>query len=291
MSRTPVQRSHAAALVSLPGGLAVVGTNRPELPQDGEGPSRRVRLRPFAIARQTVTGAEFEEFARATGYVTDAEKYGWSYVFHLFVQNGIEGATCPAASPWWRVVQGASWQHPEGPGSDLDGREHHPAVHISWSDASEYAAWIGARLPSEAEWEHAARGGLESPRFPWGDVEPDEGEIRCNIWQGEFPHRNDARDGFIGTAPARSFEPNGYGIYNMAGNVWEWCADAFQVRSLSKEAKERNRHARLDNERVLKGGSYLCHRSYCYRYRVAARSGRSPDTSAGHTGFRIAADL
>ena len=164
-------------------------------------------------------------------------------------------------------------------------------MHVSWSDAAAFAAWAGGRLPTEAEWEHAAKGGDDGARFPWGAEEPtDTVAGLCNIWQGDFPHRNSVADGFAGTAPADAFRPNGFGLFNMCGNVWEWCADPFRVRSLSGAAKARNRAATAERERVMKGGSYLCHRSYCYRYRIAARSGRSPDTSAGHTGFRVAYD-
>jgi formylglycine-generating enzyme required for sulfatase activity len=250
-----------------------------------------VRLRPFGIGRYAVTNAEFGEFVASTGHVTDAERFGWSYVFHLFLPDRGQSFEKPVHAPWWRIVHGACWRRPEGPDSRLDDRHDHPVAHVSWNDAAAFASWAGGRLPSEAEWEFAASGGLDSPKFPWGDVEPDEDVVRCNIWQGEFPDRNTGADGFLGTAPVASFEPNGYGLYNMAGNVWEWCADAFLVRSVSKPAKDRNRQARAENEKILKGGSYLCHRSYCYRYRVAARTGRSPDTSAGHTGFRIAVDL
>lgn len=151
-----------------------------------------------------------------------------------------------------------------------------------------FAAWIGGRLPTEAEWEYAAKGGDDAARFPWRQAEPGENDAICNIWQGEFPRVNTLADGFLGTAPVRSYAPNGFGLFNACANVWEWCADPFRVRSISGAAKRRNRHAAQEGERVMKGGPYLCHRSYCYRYRIAARSGRSPDTSAGHTGFRVA---
>jgi formylglycine-generating enzyme required for sulfatase activity len=163
-------------------------------------------------------------------------------------------------------------------------------THVSWNDAAAFTAWAGGRLPTEAEWEHAARGGLASPRFPWGDAEPDDRTIFCNIWQGRFPHHNTEADGFAGTAPVRAFEPNVYGLYNMSGNVWEWCSDPFRVRSLKSSAKAINDTAAAEKRKIAKGGSYLCHRSYCYRYRIAARIGTPPNTSAGHTGFRIVFD-
>lgn len=277
-------------LVRLDGGPSVIGTRRVLIAADGEGPPRRIRLRPFRIARSAVTMAEFAAFVRATGYVTDAERFGWSFVFFQFVA-GEEGGGVSAEAPWWRAVKGACWRHPHGPSAAEDPPGNHPVTHISWNDANAYAVWAGGRLPSEAEWEYAARGGLEEATFPWGEAEPDDDAvIKCNIWQGVFPHTNTLRDGYLATAPVDAFEPNGFGLYNMSGNVWEWCSDRFRVRSLSRRAAERNRRAQAEGERVLKGGSYLCHRSYCYRYRIAARTGRSPDSSAGHTGFRIAQD-
>lgn len=275
---------------ALEGGRVTVGTETPEIAGDGEGPPRKTLLHPFKIAKHAVTNARFEAFVRDTGYITDAERFGWSYVFHMLLPPEREFAAA-AEAPWWRVVEGACWRRPEAGDSAVESRPDHPVVHVSWNDARAYAEWAGGRLPSEAEWEFAARGGLEGGRFPWGEEEPDdETVVKCNIWQGPFPTRNTLLDGYLGTAPVASFEPNGYGLYNMAGNVWEWCADPFLVRSLTRRAKERNRQARAQGERVVKGGSYLCHKSYCYRYRIAARSGRSPDTSAGNTGFRIVFD-
>ena len=279
-----------ANFVALEGGLVSVGTDRPVIAADGEGPSRRVRLRGFRIGKFAVTRAEFAAFVEATNYVTDAERYGWSYVFHLLAPQD-HALSRPVEAPWWRIVEGACWRHPQGPAAGAEPQPDHPATHISWNDASAYAAWASGRLPSEAEWEYAARGGLENATFPWGEQEPDDETVKCNIWQGEFPHRNSLRDGFLATAPVDSFEANGFGLYNMAGNVWEWCGDRFRVRSMARAATARNRRAQAENERVVKGGSYLCHKSYCYRYRIAARSGRSPDTSAGNTGFRIVLDI
>jgi len=288
------QRGTAAGLVrrdavSLPGGSSIIGTDRPEIPYDGEGPARRVTLKPFAIDRDAVTGADFRAFVAATGYVTEAEHFGWSFVFHLLLDDPDRYAG-PLETPWWRKVDGASWAHPEGPGSSLDGKEDHPVVHVSLADAMAYASWAGGRLPSEAEWEYAARGGLSNPRFPWGDEEPDDQHVFCNIWQGDFPALNTMADGFVGTAPVKSYAPNGYGLHNMIGNVWEWCSDAFRVRSLAKMARLRNAQAAGEGEHVMKGGSFLCHASYCYRYRIAARLGRPADTAASNTGFRVAYD-
>jgi sulfatase modifying factor 1 len=172
-------------------------------------------------------------------------------------------------------VHGADWRRPEGPQSDPDGRADHPAVHVSWNDAQSYCSWAGARLPSEAEWEFAARGGLEGKAYPWGDDLEPGGEHRMNVWQGDFPAENSAADGFYATCPAGAFPSNGYGLHNMTGNVWEWCSDRFR--------------SDLPN-RSTRGGSYLCHHSYCRRYRVSARNSMEPDSSTGNTGFRCFAD-
>ncbi|CAD7037542.1 formylglycine-generating enzyme family protein [Pseudorhizobium endolithicum] len=276
-------------VVLIPGARSFVGSSDPVIALDGEGPKRRVQVAPFSIARHAVSGTQFRAFVNGTGYVTEAERFGWSFVFHLLLRNPSQHEV-PPETPWWRKVDGACWRHPEGPGSDLEGREDHPVVHISWADANAYARWCGGRLPTEAEWEHAARGGLDHPRYPWGDEEPTDQRVFCNIWQGNFPHTNSAVDGYVGTAPVESFSPNGYGLFNMVGNVWEWCSDPFKVRSVSKSSRRRNLEALRFSEKVMKGGSYLCHISYCYRYRIAARSGRPADTSAGNTGFRVAYD-
>lgn len=278
-----------AVIVPIPGGSVTLGTDTPVFRADGEGPARRVAVRPFRMDAHAVTNRRFAAFVAATGHVTEAERFGWSYVFRPFIPVGI-AAPSPEGTPWWGQVQGACWAAPEGPGSSITDRLDHPAVHIAWTDAAAFAAWAGGRLPSEAEWEHAAKGGDAAARFPWGAAEPDDTNAMCNIWQGEFPRRNTQADGWVGTAPVDAYAPNGYGLFNACGNVWEWCADAFRVRSLAGVAKQRNAAAMAERERVMKGGSYLCHRSYCYRYRIAARAGRSPDTSAGHTGFRLAYD-
>ena len=265
-----------------------MGTDRTPLPGDGESPARRVVVRPFAIDPLAVTNAWFAEFAAATGYVTEAERFGWSLVFAGF----LPAERRRDAQGWWCKVDGADWRHPEGPGSDIGTRAGHPVLHVSWNDASAFAAWAGGRLPTEAEWAFAACGGLQGTRYPWGDAEPDDVSILpCNIWQGAFPTHNTGADGYLGTAPADAFEPNGFGLFNAVGNCWEWCADAFRVRSLSRSAKQRNGAAQAERARLLKGGSYLCHASYCHRYRIAARTGASADSSTGHVGFRLAFDV
>lgn len=271
------------------GGASFVGTDRPALHYDGEGPRRPTRLKPFEIERHCVTNERFAAFVAATGHVTEAERTGWSFVFQTFLTETLS-APAPNETPWWRKIEGADWRAPFGPGSNLQGRADHPVVHVSWDDARACAAWCGGRLPSEAEWEHAARGGPQDRRFPWGEEEPSDSRILCNIWQGRFPDHDSAADGYHGTAPVDAFAPNDAGLHNMAGNVWEWCQDPFRTRSLTRAGRARDRLAAAERERTMKGGSYLCHVSYCYRYRIAARMGRAVDTTTGHIGFRVAYD-
>lgn len=285
----PAAMPAQADIVWFDAGHATVGTDRPVIDADGEGPARRMSLRAYGLDRHAVTNERFARFVAQTGYVTDAERFGWSFVFQDFVTSGTLTSQ-PVGLPWWHQVGGATWRLPGGPGSALHADDRHPVVHVSWNDAAAFAQWSGGRLPSEAEWEQAAKAGRVEVRFPWGDDEPDDRAILCNIWQGHFPHLNSLADGYAGTAPVDTFEPNPAGLFNMCGNVWEWCADAFHVRSLARAAKERNAAARHNGERLLKGGSYLCHISYCYRYRIAARMGHSADTSTGHIGFRLAYD-
>ncbi len=276
--------------IEIPGGNALVGTDSPQIHDDGEEPSRTVRIKPFRIDQTTVTNSDFAKFTDVTGYVTDAERLGWSFVFWSDVSPDIPYTQGIAGYEWWRRVDGANWRDILGPGSSGNAWfSDHPVVHVSWNDAVAYAQWAGGRLATEAEWEHAARGGLGDVKFPWGNSEPNDTDyFPCNIWQGSFPHGNTKADGWGTTAPAKSFEPNGYGLYNMSGNVWEWTADRFRVKSLKKHVRKRLEAMR--GFRVLKGGSFLCHRSYCYRYRIAARTGNSPDSTTSHQGFRIAWD-
>ena len=213
------------------------------------------------------------EFAEATGHRTEAERAGWSFVFAGLLPDDFEPTRGIANAPWWRQVFGADWQHPEGPHSDADERLDHPVVHVSWNDAKAFCAWSGHRLPHESEWEMAARGGLEQARFPWGDELEPGGRHAMNVWQGTFPTHNSGDDGWLATCPVDEYEPNGLGLLNTSGNVWEWCADRFDRQT-----------------RAIRGGSYLCHASYCNRYRVAARSFNTPDSSTGNMGFRLARD-
>lgn len=278
-------------MVTLPGGTFLMGNEDERAnPGDGEGPVREVTVAAFRIDEHAVTNAQFATFVKETGYVTAAERFGWSYVFAGFLAPELVRATqAPAGTPWWRGVEGATWRAPEGPGSGVGDRARHPVTHVSWDDASAYAAWAGKRLPTEAEWEYAARGGLEQARYPWGDELTPRGHWRCNIWQGEFPRVNTGEDGHVGTAPVDAYRPNAYGLHNVVGNVWEWVADRFTATHDAAPATDPKGPA-VGGNRVMRGGSYLCHDSYCNRYRVAARTANTPDSSSGNCGFRCAAD-
>lgn len=276
-------------MVHLDGGTFLMGSTDPSFPQDGEAPIREVILPPFWIDTCAVTNEQFAAFVTETGYTTEAERFGWSFVFHLFLPAEHPPTRSVQGAPWWRQVFGANWRQPEGGPSGIAKRMNHPVVHVSWNDAVAYANWCGKRLPTEAEWEFAARGGLVQKRFPWGDRLVVNGKHRCNIWQGKFPTANTKKDGFAGTCPVDWFRPNKYGLFNMSGNVWEWCADWFStVRPAGKQFNPQG--ALRGTAKVMKGGSYLCHKSYCNRYRVGARTSNTPDSSTGHMGFRLVAD-
>ncbi|HMR49712.1 MAG TPA: formylglycine-generating enzyme family protein [Arachnia sp.] len=259
-------------MIPLPGGAFLMGSDDPlSYPEDGEGPVREVRIGPFAIAPTTVTVEQFARFADATGYLTDAERFGDSLVFAGLLPDDAPPTRAVAATPWWRLVPGANWRRPEGPGSGVESRADHPVTHVSQRDALAYAEWAGGRLPTETEWEYAARGGLEQQPYPWGSEREPGGRARMKIFEGDFPYRPSAP---VGTVPADAFDPNGFGLFATTGNVWEWTASTF---------------SRADPRPVLRGGSFLCHDSYCRRYRTAARIANAPDSSLSHTGFRIAA--
>jgi formylglycine-generating enzyme required for sulfatase activity len=281
-------------MAPVPGGEFLMGSaNADGWPADGEGPVRAVTMQPFHIDVCCVTNEQFNAFVNTTGYRTEAERFGWSFVFHLFLapEQLAQVTQRVAGSEWWCRIDGAYWRHPEGPRSNIKQRWDHPVVHISWNDASAYAAWAGKRLPTEAEWECAARGGLVQKRFAWGDELNPGGRHLCNIWQGNFPTLNTAEDGYVGTAPARSFKANGYGLYNVAGNVWEWCRDWFSPDFHVAGPRIDPVGPPIGDRKVIRGGSYLCHHSYCNRYRVGARTSNTPDSSTGNTGFRCVRDI
>jgi formylglycine-generating enzyme required for sulfatase activity len=298
----------------IPAGEFQMGTNV-ELSFANERPAHAVRLAGFWMDEHEVTNAEFARFVAATAYKTTAERrIDWEQLKtqlppgtpkpeEASLAPGSMVFTPPAQpvplddySAWWRWVPGASWRHPEGPASTLQGRENHPVVHVSWDDATAYARWAGKRLPTEAEWEWAARGGLASRRFAWGDTPPTTKQ--ANIWQGRFPDQNTHADGYTGTAPIKSYAANGYGLYDMAGNVWEWCADWYRadtpaaLANLGKCENPGGPQSSLDpdepyaRKRVTKGGSFLCHVSYCESYRPSARRGTAFDSGMSHVGFR-----
>lgn len=278
-------------MVALPGGEFEMGSDDPDgFPADGEGPVRRVALAPFRIAVHAVRNAEFAEFVADTGYVTEAERFGWSYVFAGFLPGELRRVSPrPEQTPWWCGVPEACWNRPEGPGSDVEDRMDHPVVHVSWNDAVAFCQWSGTRLPTEAEWEYAARGGLARAKYAWGDELTPGGQHMCNIWQGRFPVKNTVEDGHRGTAPVDAFPPNGFGLRNVAGNVWEWCADWWTTEHDPAPSTDPTGPAE-GTAKVMRGGSYLCHHSYCNRYRVGARTLNTPDSSSGNLGFRVAAD-
>jgi formylglycine-generating enzyme len=316
----PPPEQAPAGMKWIPAGQFTMGTDDPQS-MPNERPPHRVRIDGFWMAEHPVTNAQFRAFVKATGYVTTAErKPDWNEI-RKQVPPGtprpddsrlVPGSLVftPPSQPvplqdlsaWWRWTPGASWRQPDGPKSSIDGKDAHPVVHVSWDDAAAYAAWAGMRLPTEAEWEYAARGGLDGKRYFWGDAAHPDGRHMANTFQGHFPDHQTAEDGFAGTSPVGSFAANGYGLYDMAGNVWQWTADLYRADAYTARATDRV----LDNpqgpdstfdpadpyavRRVIKGGSFLCHESYCESYRPSARRGTPPDTGSSHVGFRLARD-
>lgn len=263
--------------VSLDGGTFVMGS---EAGYRDEAPERSAQVEAFQIESQEVTNSRFAAFVEETGYVTVAERQPDPAAHPGIPADMLVPGSAVFVSPivsglqnWWQFVEGASWRHPEGPGSTIDTRMDHPVVHIAYEDALAFAEWAGGDLPTEAEWEFAARGGLEGARYEWGDTPPDIGEPRANTWQGPFPISNTEQDGYFGTAPVGCFGANGYGLHDMTGNVWEWTKDSYRAGN--------------PNSGLLKGGSYLCADNFCRRYRPSARHEQERDFSASHIGFRV----
>lgn len=256
-------------------------------PADGERPLHSVELQAFSIDVHTVTNDDFATFVDATGYRTESETFGFSAVFHLAFAGDEEDVLGRSPqTPWWIGVTGADWRHPGGRHSSIDAMGDHPVVHVSWNDAQAYCGWAQRRLPTEAEWEYASRGGLNGARYPWGDDLLVDGTWNCNIWQGEFPARNTLDDGYLTTAPARNYVPNAFGLYQTVGNVWEWCQDWYSPDYYSDSPASNPAGPMSGAQRVLRGGSFLCHDSYCNRYRNAARSQNTPDSAMSNAGFR-----
>jgi len=287
----PDDRGTSPPLADIPAGTFAMGTaDRRGYAEDGEGPPHPVRLPAYRMGVHTVTNAEFAAFVEATGHRTTAEELGSSFVFAGLLPDDFPPTRAVAAAPWWREVLGATWRHPEGTQSVITGRDDHPVVHVSWYDAVAFCRWAGVRLPTEAEWERAARGREDGHHYPWGDEREPGGEHRMNVFQGVFPHHDTAEDGWAGTCPVGTYPANAFGLSETTGNVWEWCADWFDPRYYRRSPASSPAGPESGTGRVLRGGSYLCHDSYCWRYRVDSRSANTPDSSAGNVGFRVAAD-
>jgi len=308
-------------MVLIPAGASLMGSPN-SLKNRNEQPAHMVQLDRFFLDEHEVTNRQFQAFVDATGHVTTAEKYpDWEELKKQLppgtpkppAEKLVPGSlvftppTTPVSTDdstqWWTWTPGADWRHPEGPSSNIASRLDHPVVQVSWFDAVAYATWAGKRLPTEAEWEYAARGGLTGKNYTWGDKPPMENDKLANIWHGPFPHHNDKTDGWERTAPVKSFPPNGYGLFDMAGNTWEWCADWYRADAYAESNSKKelvNPQGPVDSwspdeptapKRVTRGGSFLCHISYCESYRPAARRGTSPDTGMSHIGFRCAQSL
>lgn len=306
-------------MVLIPGGTFDMGGDNTQASAD-EFPKHKVQVKAFYMDITEVTNAQFRKFVEATGYVTTAERKPDWEALKKTVPPGTPkppDSVLVAASlvfrqtsgpvslhdynQWWSWVSGASWQHPQGPGSSIAGKDSYPVVQVSWDDAMAYCRWAGKRLPTEAEWEFAARGGLINNVYPWGNEHINTGRAKANSWEGKFPYLNEKKDGFVTAAPVKTYAPNGYGLYDMAGNVWEWCSDWYDAgyynqaagKTLVNPAGPSNSYdpdEPYTKKRSLRGGSFLCNDSYCSGYRVARRMKSSPDTGLEHTGFRCVKD-
>ncbi len=309
-----------AGMVLIPGGLFEMGGDNEQASPD-EYPKHKVQVSPFYMDITEVTNAQFQKFVMATGYITTAEKKpDWEELkktvppgtpkppdsllqaASLVFKSSASPVDLNDYSQWWSWVKGANWKHPEGPNSSINGKDNYPVVQVSWDDAVAYCKWAGKQLPTEAEWEFAARGGLINSIYPWGNEHVNTGKPKANSWEGKFPYLNEKKDGFITVAPAKSYTPNGYGLYDMAGNVWEWCSDWYNAdyyKTISNNTavdppgpdKSYDPQDPYTPKRSLKGGSFLCNDAYCSGYRVARRMKSSPDTGLEHTGFRCVKKL
>lgn len=306
-------------MVLIPGGTFMMGGDNDQAAQD-ELPKHRVRVDKFLMDATEVTNAQFKKFVDATKYVTIAQrKPDWEELKKtlppgtpkpdesLLVASSL--VFKPTSGPvnlndysqWWGWVQGADWQHPQGPGSSIEGKENYPVAHVAWEDAQAYCKWAGKRLPTEAEWEFAARGGLENQIYQWGNEPINSGNAKMNSWEGDFPYRNEQKDKFFTAAPVKTYQANGYGLYDMSGNLWEWCSDWYdadyykKLNGVTNNPKGSSKSFDPDDpytpKRSLRGGSFLCNDSYCSGYRVARRMKSSPDTGLEHTGFRCVKDV
>jgi formylglycine-generating enzyme len=320
ISQTQNTNASTTGMVLIPGGTFSMGADNQQASPD-EYPKHEVQVKPFYMDATEVTNVQFAAFVKATGYVTTAEqKPDWEVLKKELppgTPKPADSMLVPASlvftptdgpvdlnnySMWWRWQKGADWKHPEGPGSSIAGKDKYPVMHVSWYDAQAYCKWAGKRMPTEAEWEFAARGGLQNNIYPWGNEPVNSGAAKCNSWEGEFPYWNEQKDGFARLAPVHSFAPNGYGLYDMAGNVWEWCSDWYKAdyyQSLSKgttiipqgPSKSFDPDEPSIAKRSLRGGSFLCNDKYCSGYRVSRRMKSSPDTGLEHTGFRCVRDV
>lgn len=312
--------SSTEGMLLIPGGSFEMGGDNEQAMPD-EFPKHRVRVDSFYMDATEVTNAQFKKFVEATGYITTAErKPNWEEMkaslppgtpkppdsvmlaASLVFQQTSRAVNLTNYMQWWAWVSGANWRHPQGPGSDIMGKENYPVVHISWYDAMAYCQWAGKRLPTEAEWEYAARGGLTNQIYTWGNEHINAGRPKANTWEGKFPYLNEEKDGYVLAAPVKSFAPNGYGLYDMAGNVWEWCSDWYgddyykklkhtETKNPTGPVKGRDAQDPYTEKKILRGGSFLCNDAYCSGYRVARRMKSSPDTGLEHTGFRCVKDL
>lgn len=314
----PKDAAPPAGMVWIPGGDFWMGTDSKEAWAD-EQPAHKVRVDGFYIDETEVTNSSFRAFVEATSYITTAERAPTVEEIlsqsppgtpppppEALVPGSLVFTMTDRAVPlddftqWWKWTPGANWRHPEGPESDLKDRDLHPVVHVSWDDAVAYAKWAGKRLPTEAEWEFAARGGLDRARYGWGEDPPSLSQPQANLWTGDFPYRNTKADGYERTSPVKTFAPNGYGLYDMAGNVWEWCSDWYDRDAYKRippgktlvnpkgPSVSSDPLRPYTTQRSQRGGSFLCNDSYCSRYRPSARHGGTPDTGISHVGFRCA---